>query len=166
MALTLRGIPKAAGSGFAEAHAQAKAEGTPILLPLAYYTDDRGFSLMNLFTGVLEGGQSNVSTQHPGVVKAWHRHAKQTDFWVCTHGHLKVGVHDQESDTAWQAVIGERNPACVVIPPTLWHGAATVGSTPATLLYYVTHAFNPDEPDEERRPHDVPAAFPWHVQHR
>ncbi|MFG0306178.1 MAG: hypothetical protein ACF8Q5_08190 [Phycisphaerales bacterium JB040] len=166
MSLTLKGIPRLAGATFPDAHARAAHDHTPVLIPLAYYTDDRGFSLMNLFTGVLQGGQSNVSTQHPGVVKAWHRHAKQTDFWICTHGHLKVGVHDQDSGVAWHAVIGERNPACVVIPPTLWHGAATVGSEPATLLYYVTHEFDPSAPDEERRPHDEPAGFPWHVQHR
>jgi dTDP-4-dehydrorhamnose 3,5-epimerase-like enzyme len=54
----------------------------------------------------------------------------------------------------------------VIIPPSLWHGAATVGSEPASLLYYVTHAYNPKQPDEERRAFNIPPWFPWSVQFR
>ena len=150
---------------FVEAHAAAKDAGEPVALRLNPFVDDRGYSLMNLFTGVLSGGQSNVSVQHPGVIKAWHRHQKQTDFWICLHGHLKVGVH-RDDGTAWSIVIGERSPLCVIIPPTLWHGAATVGASPATLLYYVTHEFDAANPDEERRAFDEPAGFPWAVENK
>ena len=52
-----------------------------------------------------------------------------------------------------------------MIPPGLWHGATTVGATPAGLLYYVTHAYDQNEPDEERRPHDSVDGFPWATQH-
>ena len=110
-------------------------------------------------------GQVNFSVQYPGVVKAWHRHQKQTDFWMCLLGHLKVGVYRQGGDSAWQTVIGEKNPGVVVIPPPLWHGAATVGHTPAGLLYYVTHAYDSANPDEERRSHDSVEGFGWGVQH-
>lgn len=146
-------------------HAQELVE--PVIVPVPVYTDDRGWSFMNQFQGVLgPQGQINFSLQHPGVVKAWHRHAKQTDLWLCLHGHLKVGVHRDRDDRSWMIVIGEMRPAIVVIPPTLWHGAATVGPTPAGLLYYVTHAFDPAKPDEERRAFDSVAGFPWDVQFR
>jgi len=138
----------------------------PVLVPIRAHADDRGWSYMNLMVGVLGGGQINVSTQHPGVVKAWHRHQKQTDFWVAIGGHLKVGVWREDDGACWHAVIGDRRPAIVVIPPSLWHGAATVGPDPATLLYYVNEVFDPEHPDEERRPHDALAGFPWAVQHR
>ena len=121
---------------------------------------------MNLMVGVIEGGQVNVSVQHPGVVKAWHRHAKQTDFWVAISGHLKVGVWRQDDHVAWAGVTGDRRPGIVVIPPPLWHGAATVGPDSATLLYYVTQAYDPADPDEERRTPDSVSGFPWHVEHR
>lgn len=150
---------------FAEAFAAATEANEPVALRLTPFVDDRGYSLMNLFAGVLDGGQSNVSVQHPGVVKAWHRHQKQTDFWICVHGHLKVGVH-RDDNTAWSTVIGERNPACVIIPPTLWHGAATVGASPATLLYYVTHEFDAGDPDEQRREPNDPAGFSWAVENK
>jgi dTDP-4-dehydrorhamnose 3,5-epimerase-like enzyme len=62
---------------------------------------------MNQMQGVMsDQGQINFSMQYPGVIKAWHRHALQTDFWMALVGHLKVGVYDQDSHTAWSIVIG------------------------------------------------------------
>ena len=151
----------------ADAFEKARAERTPLFLPATHYADDRGWSLMNQLQGVMsEQGQVNFSVQYPGVVKAWHRHAKQTDFWICLTGHIKVGVYDQDSGNAWAIVIGEKRPGVVVIPPPLWHGAATVGDTQAGLLYYVTHAYDPSAPDEERRAPDAFPGFPWGVEHR
>lgn len=139
----------------------------PIFLPQQVYTDDRGWSVMNQLQGVMtQEGQVNFSTQYPGVIKAWHRHSLQTDFWLCLVGNLKAGIHREEDGQSWSIVIGEKQPGILVIPPTLWHGAATVGPTSAGLLYYVTHAFNAKFPDEERRaPNSIPR-FPWTVQHR
>lgn len=140
---------------------------TPQFVPTAHFTDDRGWSLMNQMQGVMgDQGQINFSVQYPGVIKAWHRHKLQTDFWIGLIGHLKVGIYDQENDKAWSIVIGEKRPGTVIIPPPLWHGAATVGHQPAGLLYYVTHTYNPTEPDEERAAHDAFHGFPWHVEHK
>ncbi len=145
---------------------QAVAEREPVFVPATLYTDDRGWSLMNQMQGVMTTqGQINYSVQYPGVIKAWHRHAKQTDFWICLNGHIKVGVCREEDDKRWLLVIGEKRPGVMIIPPPLWHGAATVGDTPAGLFYYVTHAYDAKSPDEQRRAHDSIAGFPWHVRH-
>lgn len=122
---------------------------------------------MNLLAGGLSAdGQINFSLQQPGVIKAWHRHRLQTDFWSCVLGHLKAGVYRAEDDCAWMIVMGEMRPGVLIVPPTLWHGAATVGANPAGLLYYVTKAFNAAEPDEERAAYDCFPGFPWLVAHR
>ncbi len=139
----------------------------PVFLPIDTYADDRGWSFMNQLQGVLSSeGQINFSVQYSGVIKAWHRHKLQTDFWICLHGNLKAGVFREYDQQAWQIVMGEKRPGVLVIPPSLWHGAAAVGSTNAGLLYYVTHAYNPKCPDEERRSADSIRDFPWGVQHR
>lgn len=144
----------------------ARERQEPIFVPAQVFTDDRGWSLMNQMQGIMgPNGQVNYSVQYPGVVKAWHRHALQTDFWICLNGHIKVGVYRETDNTAWMAVIGEKRPGVMVIPPPLWHGAATVGDTQAGLLYYVTHAYNPAKPDEDRRAHDSVPGFPWGVRH-
>jgi dTDP-4-dehydrorhamnose 3,5-epimerase len=151
----------------AEAHGKATADRVPLFVPTQHFADDRGWSLMNQLQGVMAPqGQVNFSVQYPGVVKAWHRHTKQTDFWICLVGHIKVGVYDQDSKAAWSIVIGEKRPGVVVIPPPLWHGAATVGDTQAGLLYYVTHAYDPAHPDEERTTPDAFPGFPWQVEHK
>jgi dTDP-4-dehydrorhamnose 3,5-epimerase len=159
----MRTIPE---GGPAAAFEAAKRDGEPIFVPATLFADDRGWSLMNQLQGVMRPeGQVNFSVQYPGVIKAWHRHSLQTDFWICVHGHIKVGVHREEDGASWLAVIGEKRPGVVIIPPPLWHGAATVGDQPAGLLYYVTHAFNPKQPDEQRRAHDSVEGFPWAVRH-
>lgn len=150
----------------AAAHEHAKANNEPVFVPAQLFTDDRGWSMMNQMQGVMgPQGQINFSVQYPGVVKAWHRHALQTDFWICLQGHIKVGVYRETDNVAWLLVIGEKRPGVMVIPPPLWHGAATCGDTPAGLLYYVTHAYNAAKPDEDRRAHDSVVGFPWHVRH-
>jgi dTDP-4-dehydrorhamnose 3,5-epimerase len=144
----------------------AISAGEPIFVPQALFADDRGWSLMNQMQGVLRAdGQINFSVQYPGVIKAWHRHRLQTDIWICLSGHIKAGVFRDDDRAAWLIVMGEKRPGALVIPPPLWHGAATVGHTPASLLYYVTRQYNPAAPDEERRPHDSVEGFPWHVRH-
>ncbi len=150
-----------------EAHKTAQAEGRPTFFRSEYYTDGRGWSLMNQLRGVLSvEGQVNYSVQYPGVVKAWHRHREQTDFWICVSGHIRVGVHEEASGHCWSMVIGERRPGTLIVPAGLWHGAGTVGGEPASLLYYVSRAYDPAAPDEERRaPRSVPG-FSWALENR
>jgi len=134
---------------------------------MRWYVDDRGSSLMNGLQGVMSArGQVNFSLQNPGVVKAWHRHRLQTDFWICVSGQLRAGIHDQQGDRLWDTVFGARAPGTLVIPPGLWHGSSTVGASPAELLYYVTRAYDPDSPDEERRSPDSVPGFDWQVENR
>lgn len=151
----------------ADAHAQALRDGVPLAVPLSVYADDRGWSLMNLMQGVMgPAGQVNFSAVYPGTVKAWHRHQKQTDFWMCLQGHIRVGVLRESDGQLWQAVVGVMKPLIVIIPPTLWHGVATAGPETALMWYYVTHAYDPRQPDEERRAFDSVPGFTWQVQHR
>jgi dTDP-4-dehydrorhamnose 3,5-epimerase len=148
----------------------AKAHSEPVFVPSVHFTDDRGYSIMNQMQGVMTAqGQVNYSVQYPGVIKAWHRHQLQTDFWMCLEGHVKFGCFRESDNTAWLAITGRQKPGLMIIPPTLWHGAATVGDERAGLFYYVTHAYNPAKPDEDRRAWDSVVVggvgFPWGVRH-
>ncbi len=139
----------------------------PLFVPCTYHCDDRGWSLMNLLTGALDAeGQVNFSMQHPGVVKAWHRHDRQADCWICVQGHLKAGVHREADGATWSIVLGEKRPGVLGIPPPLWHGAATVGSVQCGLFYYVTRSYDAARPDEHRRPWDSVPGFDWSVTNR
>lgn len=138
---------------------------TPGLMPLTTFVDDRGWSLMGLMAGVLKGGQINYTLQLPGVIRAWHLHKRQTDAWCLLHGGLKAGIMTRDGEQRWIVCLGERNPAVLIIPPDLWHGAMTIGPTSAGLLYYVDHEYDPSQPDEHRQAHDW-QWNPWVVQPR
>lgn len=154
-------------SPLAEAFTHALDNRQPVFVPSSVFSDDRGWSLMNQLQGVMTPeGQVNYSVMYPGVIKAWHRHQKQTDFWITLQGNVKAGVHDPESGESWLIVMGEKRPGTLIIPPPLWHGLATVGPETAGLLYYVTHAYDPAEPDEERLAYDGIDGFPWQTVHQ
>jgi len=159
--------PRTVDAPVVEAFALALEAGEPVFVPSSVFADDRGWSIMNQFRGVMSAeGQINFSMQYPGTIKAWHRHTKQTDFWLCLTGHIKLGVHCGSTQRSWAMVIGEKRPGVVIIPPPLWHGAATVGPSPAGLLYYVTHGYDAAAPDEERMPYDAVEGFPWEPVNR
>ena len=61
----------------------------PSLEKLEYKLDSRGFGLYNLFSDVLPGQVNCTTTQH-GVVRAFHKHNKQIDRWVCVKGNIHV----------------------------------------------------------------------------
>ena len=156
--------PKVLRQPVAEAFTFATEHREPVFVPADVFADDRGWSMMNQLQGVMTPqGQVNYSVMYPGVIKAWHRHAKQTDFWITLKGNVKAGVHRPDDDAQWLIVMGEKRPGTLIIPPPLWHGLATVGPESAGLLYYVTHAYDPQQPDEERRAFDALPEFPWQV---
>ena len=147
--------------------AAARAATEPLFVPATVFADDRGWSIMNQFQGVLTPeGQVNYSLMYPNVIKAWHRHKLQADLWICVRGHIKVGIHRDSDNTTWSIVIGEKNAGILIIPETLWHGGATVSQDNAGLLYYVTRAYDPKNADEERRAFDGIEGFPWGVVHK
>jgi dTDP-4-dehydrorhamnose 3,5-epimerase len=80
-------------------------------------------------------------------------------------GHLKAGIYREDDGRMWMTVMGEQRPGVLIVPPGLWHGAAAVGPTSAGLLYYVTERYDPQQPDEQRRPHDSVPGFPWETRH-
>jgi dTDP-4-dehydrorhamnose 3,5-epimerase len=159
--------PPITSDGIATAFKDAKANVEPVFVPATAFADDRGWSIMNQLQGVMDAqGQVNYSVMYPQVIKAWHRHHRQTDFWLCLMGHLKVGVHREEDGATWQMVMGQMKVGVLIIPPPLWHGVATVGPDSAGLLYYVTHTYDSVQPDEDRRDYGSIAGFNWDVQHK
>jgi len=94
---------------------------------------------------------------HCGVIKAWHIHPTQIDWWYVPVGALKVALHDlrDQSPTRGATIelmLGEMYGAQVLkIPAGVAHGcAALVG--PTHLFYITSGTYDPKE--EGRIPHD------------
>ncbi len=102
---------------------------------------------------------------YPGVIKAWHIHKKQTDWWYVGTGVLNVVLYDKrpESSTYRQSMeimLGDSHEARVLkIPPGVAHGCKCL-SGPANLFYITSHTYDPE--DEGRIPHDDPEiGYDW-----
>ncbi len=135
--------------------------------------DERGF-LMEILRSDWEGfekfGQSYVSLNYPGVIRAWHYHNKQTDYFVCVAGMIKVPLYDGRQTSATfrelnEFVMGDDNPLMVKIPPGVYHGYKTVGVMPSLLVNFPTEVYNSKAPDEFREPWDSKTIpYNWEIE--
>ena len=136
---------------------------------LKTFNDDRGFfrEIIRVTDDFFEDGfgQWSHSLMFEGVIKAWHFHKIQTDWWYVVSGVLRVGLCDlrEESDTYKQTMdflMGDLQPARVLkVPPGIAHGCKTVQG-PVHLFYLTSHVYNPD--DEIRIPYnDRRIDFDW-----
>ena len=143
--------------------------------PLKVNADDRGY-LMEMLRAdediFIKFGQSYVALNYPGVVRAWHYHKRQTDYFVAVKGMVKVGLYDGRdgSPTKGQiqeVVLGEQSPALLQIPPGVLHGYKTVGVEPSLLINFPTETYDPAQPDEFRLPWNDPSIpFDWDTKFR
>lgn len=140
-----------------------------VIKELETFNDDRGFFreiLRSSDDSFREGfGQWSHSLMFDGVIKAWHFHRIQTDWWYVVSGVLRVGLCDlrEESGTykhIMDFLMGDLQPArALKIPPGIAHGCKTVQG-PVHLFYLTSHVYNPE--DEIRIPHDDPLIdFDW-----
>lgn len=101
--------------------------------------------------------QSNISSSYPGIVRAWHRHARgQVDYFVVLKGALKICAYDDRDGSPTRGQLDEiisssEKLQVVRVPGYYWHGSKTISSEPSMLLYFVTRLYDYKDPDEERR---------------
>lgn len=137
------------------------------------HADERGY-LMELLRSddeiFTKFGQCYVSLNYPGVVRAWHYHKKQDDYFVVVKGMCKVGLYDMRdgSPTKGQAeahYLGENNNIVLHIPIGVAHGYKTVGTDPSLLVNFPTEVYNAAEPDEYRMAwDDETIPFNWDIE--
>ena len=72
--------------------------------------DDRGrlMEIMRADDDMFNGfGQVYLSTTYPGVVKAWHYHKLQEDYFACVRGMVKLVLADTREDSPTEGQISE-----------------------------------------------------------
>ena len=135
--------------------------------------DERGF-LMEMIRSTDEFftkfGQCYVSLNYPGVVRAWHYHKKQEDYFVVVQGMCKVGLYDMREGSPTKGMaeahyLGDNNNIVLRIPIGVAHGYKTVGTQPSLLINFPTEVYNAEEPDEHRMDWDDPSVpFNWDIE--
>ena len=122
--------------------------------------DERGFlmEILRCDDDIFEKfGQVYVSLNYPGVVRAWHYHRKQNDFFVVVKGMIKVALYDSREDSPTRGEVneyflGENNRVMLRIPVGVMHGYKTMGVEPSLLLNFPTEPYDRQQPDEYRLP--------------
>ena len=103
----------------------------------------------------LNFGQVYMTTAYPGIIKAWHYHKKQDDYFTCISGTMRLALYDARKDSPTYKEINDftinlENPILVKIPRLVYHGFKCVGDKEAIVINTPTLPYNPDEPDEYR----------------
>lgn len=145
--------------------------------PFALWPDDRGYFLevARLGQGLVAdfphtGTQVSAALNYPGIIKAFHYHKFQTDYWVPAAGLLQVALVDLRRGSATYGFkntlyLGALRPWQLLIPPGVAHGYKVIGEQPSMLIYITDRTYNPK--DEGRIPYDDPAiAYDWELQHK
>ena len=131
-----------------------------ILKPLITHSDERGYfrELIRVTDDFFsEGfGQWSESLMYQDVIKAWHIHALQVDWWRVVFGTIKVVVCECRTGIGIWGETAEYildNQAGVLrIPPGVAHGCKVLQG-PAMLMYVTSKVYNPV--DEGRISYDV-----------
>lgn len=103
--------------------------------------------------------QLSHSFMYSGVIKAWHIHKTQIDWWYCIKGDLKVALCDLRKNSPTYNLInefqiGEHSDNCIIkIPSLVAHGCKVIAES-SELLYVTSGLYDPAE--EGRLPHDDP----------
>jgi dTDP-4-dehydrorhamnose 3,5-epimerase len=113
--------------------------------------------------------QLNFSEMGPGVIKAFHLHARQTDVWyVPPSDRMLVVLLDVRKGSRTEGVrqrvmLGNGGSRLLLIPPGVAHGVRNLGETTGRLVYLVDLHFTtePATCDEGRIPWDFAGADVW-----
>jgi dTDP-4-dehydrorhamnose 3,5-epimerase len=125
---------------------------------------DRPFAQMSRSLVYARGGNP------PELIKAFHWHRKQWDYWDIVVGNARVVLVDLRPDsptvgTIQTLILGENSPRMVAIPPLVAHGYQCLGLTDVHLVYYVTEPYDPTDPDEGRIAwNDSRIGFDWRIE--
>lgn len=146
-----------------------------IIKPLKGHADERGCLTEILRSDeeiFVKFGQIYVSMNYPGVIRAWHYHKKQDDFWAVVKGMIKAVLYDGREGSkthgeVQEVFMGDENRVLLRIPIGVMHGYKTIGVAPSLLVNLPTLPYNPADADEYRLPYDsdeIP--YDWEIKMR
>ena len=108
--------------------------------------------------------QANLSFSYPGIVRAWHKHVRgQVDYFLVVKGAVKICAYEETSGRLAEVISTANKPAIVRIPGYYQHGTKTISDEASIVVYFVNRLYDPDNPDELRRPWNDPGIVPTEI---
>ncbi|HUY08208.1 MAG TPA: dTDP-4-dehydrorhamnose 3,5-epimerase family protein [Candidatus Dormibacteraeota bacterium] len=128
------------------------------------FLPEQNFAQMSRSLAYARGGNP------PELIKAFHWHKHQWDYWDIVQGNARVVLVDlrPESPTKGMTqviIAGENAPKMIAIPPLVAHGYQVLDLRDVLLCYYVTEPYDLEHPDEGRIAWNDPRiAFDWSIE--
>lgn len=114
-------------------------------LALVQHSDKRG-SLIEAVKGG-GGGQSSVSTSHPGVVRGNHFHLRKVERFVVLQGQASIRLRRLFDDRVIDLAVDGNEPSVVDIPTMFTHNLVNTGDSELVTLFWSHEVFDSDNPD-------------------
>ena len=123
------------------------------IIPLRQIPDERG-KIMHMLRSTdphfERFGEVYFSFAYPGVIKGWHLHTKQTQFYAVISGMIKLVMYDERKDSKTHGELmeiftGEDNYQLVRIPVGVVNGYKTIGLKTAIVANCATEPHEPNE---------------------
>jgi dTDP-4-dehydrorhamnose 3,5-epimerase len=123
------------------------------LIPLRKIPDERG-KIMHMLRSDAphfeQFGEIYFSTAYPGVIKGWHEHTRQVQFYAVIQGMIKLVLYDNREDSPtykelMEIFTGEDNYQLVRIPTGVINGYKVTGTKEAIVANCATLPHAPDE---------------------
>jgi len=123
------------------------------LIPLRQISDERG-KIMHMLKRTdphfEKFGEIYFSVAYPGVIKAWHLHTKQIQFYAVISGMIKLVLYDERKDSKtygelMELFTGEDNYQLIRLPIGVVNGYKTIGVKPAIVANCATEPHDSEE---------------------
>lgn len=142
-----------------------------IVKELVPHPDERGFFeeiIRRSDPFFAEGfGQLSHSFMHTGVVKAWHIHTTQIDWWYVARGTVKAVLCDLRKDSKTykelvEFILGDEAGSIIVlkIPAGVAHGLKVLKG-PADLFYVTSGEYNKEKEEGRILYDDSSIGYDW-----
>jgi len=123
------------------------------VIPLKQIPDERG-KIMHMLKCTdphfEKFGEVYFSVAYPGVIKGWHLHKKQAQFYAVISGMIKLVLYDERKSSKTRGELmeiftGEDNYQLIKIPVGVINGYKAIGVKPAIIANCATEPHDPDE---------------------
>ncbi|PNY79892.1 capsule biosynthesis protein CapF [Deinococcus koreensis] len=112
---------------------------------LTLHTDPRG----SLFEAVKSpnGGQSFMSSTHPGITRGNHFHTRKVERFLVTGGEAEIKLRHVTGTQVLSFRVSGEAPSYIDIPTLHTHSITNVGSGTLMTLFWTHELFDPARPD-------------------
>lgn len=138
------------------------------VIPLKKICDERGMimhMLKNSDPHFEQFGEIYFSTAYPGVIKGWHEHTKQVQFYAVVKGMIKLVMYDNRPKSPtykelMEICIGDDNYQLVRIPTGVINGYKNICNETVIVANCSTLSHEPNEM-LRHDPHGDKVPYEW-----